>query len=181
MIDNNTSNNRMMEDQVGSLSDLPLQSTTTSNPWDIRLQHLHLNSSNHHINSSLSSIRSINLSKRLNPVRSGIRGPSRIAIGRLLYVILNLVNRSTLITRHILLRLYLCLTLDNTNHPYQVHTRKPTTTLPDCTISIPTQVSPSQHPPQHYQHQDVPSQAQSCLNKCHHHPCPTCHIHPRHQ
>jgi hypothetical protein len=88
MIDNNSNNNRMMVDQVGSLSDLPLQWTTTSNPWDTRLQHLHINSSNHHINNNLSSIRSINLSKRLNPVRSGIRGPYRIAIGRLLYVII---------------------------------------------------------------------------------------------
>jgi hypothetical protein len=171
----------MMVDQVGSLSDLPLQWITTSNPWDIRLQHLHLSSSNHHIYNNLSSTRSINLSKRLNPVRSGIQDPSRIAIGRLLYVILNMVNRSTLMTRHIHLPLYLCLTRNSTNLLFQVHTPRPTISLPDSTISIPTQISPSQRLLQHFQHQGAPSQAQSYLNKCHHRPCPTCHIHPRHQ
>jgi hypothetical protein len=181
MIDNNNTNNHMMVDQVGSLSDLPLQWTTTSNPWDTRLQHLHLNSSNHHINNSLSSIPSINLSKRLNRVRSGIRGLYRIAIGRLLYVILNMVNRSTLMTRHIHLPLYLCLTRNSTNLLFQVHTPKPTISLPDSTISIRTQVSQSQRQLQHFPPQDDPSQARSCLNKCHHRPCPTCHIHPRHQ
>jgi hypothetical protein len=181
MKDNSSNNTRMMVDQVASLSDLPLQWTTTSNPWDTLLQHLHLNSNNHHINNNHSSIRSINLSKRLNPVRSGIRGPSRIAIGRLLYVISKLMDGSTLMTRHILLLLYPCPIRNNTNHPYQGHTRKPTISLPDSTISIRTQVSQSQRPLQHFPPQDDPSQAQSYLNKCHHRPCPTCHIHPRHQ
>jgi hypothetical protein len=181
MIDNSSNNNPPREDQVGSLSDLPLQWITTSNPWDTLLQHLRLSSSNHHINNSLSSIRSINLSKRLNRVTSGIRDPSRIAIGRLLYLILNLVNRSTLMTRHIPLRLYLCPTRNSTNLLYQGHTLKPTIRHPDSTTSIQTQVSPFQHLLQHCQHQGAPSQAQSCLNKCHHRPCPTCHIHPRHQ
>jgi hypothetical protein len=116
-----------------------------------------------------------------HPVRSGIQDPSRIAIGRLLYVILNMVNRSTLMTRHIHLPLYLCLTRNSTNLLFQVHTPKPTISLPDSTISIRTQVSQSQRQLQHFPPQDDPSQARSCLNKCHHRPCPTCHIHPRHQ
>jgi hypothetical protein len=181
MRDNNNTNNHMMVDQVGSLSDLLLRTTTTSNPWDTRLQHLHLNSNNHHINNNPSSIRSINFSKRLNPVRSGIRGLSRIAIGRLLYVIFQLKDGSTLMIRHIRLLLYPCLIRNNTNLLYQVHTLKPTIRHPDCTISTPTQVSPSQHPPQRYRPQDGPSQAQSCLKKCHHRPCPTCHSHHHHQ